>query len=367
MSKYIGVMSGTSLDGVDAVLVSIKNDNVEVIKSVSHDFPSDLVNDLKRLLEEGIISLQKLGEINYRLGLVYANCVNDLILKAGINSDEVTAIGCHGQTVFHDPRSKYPFSMQLGDGNVLAVKTGVDAIMDFRGMDIAFGGEGAPLTPAFHQEFFKEQNENRVILNLGGIANVTVLNEDKILGFDTGPANCLIDLWIQNELGKQFDKNGDWARSGNIHSELLTHFMNEDYFKLKAPKSTGKELFNLEWIKEKLVDFPNISNKDVQATITELTARSIAEAIHLYASNIDAMYICGGGAFNLYLRERLSHYMPKIKISTTSDLGIPEQLVEAVAFAWLAHQRVNELSGNLPSVTGSGNTAILGCVYKYIG
>jgi len=148
---------------------------------------------------------------------------------------------------------------------------------------------------------------------------------------------------------------------------LLTHFMNEDYFKLKAPKSTGKELFNLEWIKEKLVDFPNISNKDVQATITELTARSIAEAIHLYASNIDAMYICGGGAFNLYLRERLSHYMPKIKISTTSDLGIPEQLVEAVAFAWLAHQRVNELSGNLPSVTGSGNTAILGCVYKYIG
>lgn len=358
-------MSGTSLDGVDAVLVSIKNDNIEVIRSMSHDFPSDLVDDLKGLLEAGIVSLQKLGEINYRLGLVYANCVNDLILKAGINSDEVKAIGCHGQTVFHDPRSKYPFSMQLGDGNVLAAKTGIDSIMDFRGMDIAYGGEGAPLTPAFHQKFFREANEKRVILNLGGIANVTVLNDANIFGFDTGPANCLIDLWIQNELGKKFDENGDWARSGKIQNELLNLFMDEEYFKFEAPKSTGKELFNLDWIKEKLVDFPNISNKDVQATISELTARSIAEAIQFYASDIEAIYICGGGAFNLYLRERLSHYMPKIKISTTSDLGIPEQLVESVAFAWLAYQRVNELPGNLSSVTGSDKSAILGCVYKY--
>jgi len=359
-------MSGTSLDGVDAVLVSIKNDNVEVISSVSHDFPSDLVEDLKKLLETGIVSLQKLGEINYRLGLVYADCVNDLILKDGIASDEVKAIGCHGQTVFHDPRSRYPFSMQLGDGNTIAAKTGIDTIMDFRGMDIAYGGEGAPLTPAFHYKIFSDLNEKRVILNLGGIANVSILNEDKVIGFDTGPANCLIDLWIQNQLGEKFDKNGDWARSGTIHTELLNHFMNEDYFKLKAPKSTGKELFNLDWIKNKLVDFPNILNKDIQATITELTAKSIAEAIHLFATNTEAIYICGGGAFNSYLRERLSHYLPKMKISTTSDLGIPEQLVEAVAFAWLAHQRVNGLPGNLPSVTGADKSAILGCVYKHI-
>lgn len=357
-------MSGTSLDGVDAVLVSIKSNNIKVLESISHDFPSDLVVDLRNLLETGIVSLQKLGEINHRLALVYANCVNDLILKAETNSDQVKAIGCHGQTVFHDPRSKYPFSMQLGDGNVLAAKTGVDTIMDFRGMDIAFGGEGAPLTPAFHQKIFKAQNENRVILNLGGIANVTVLNEYKVLGFDSGPANCLIDLWIQNELGEKYDKNGDWARSGNIHTELLDQLMDEDYFKLEAPKSTGKELFNLNWIKKKLVDFPNISSIDVQATITELTAKTIAEAINFYASNIEAIYICGGGAFNLYLLERLSHYMPKIKITTTSDLGIPEQLVESVAFAWLAYQRVNGLPGNLPSVTGSANTATLGCVYK---
>ena len=364
MSMYIGIMSGTSVDGIDAVLVSFIKNKVKVEGSISQNFPEDLACDIRHLLKTGEASLRKLGEIDHRLALAYADCVNCLLVKFGIKKEQVLAIGCHGQTVYHSPKGKYPFSMQIGDGNLLAAKTGITTVTDFRRMDMAFGGEGAPLTPSFHNEQFRLSNENRVILNLGGIANITVLNKNKPVGMDTGPANCLIDLWIQNKKGKKYDVNGDWARSGTVHEDLLNDLLQEKYFSLTAPKSTGKELFNLDWLDKRLTRYPDVLDEDVQATLTELTVKSIVKEIFTYAQDVDAIYICGGGAYNDYLLERLAFYLPEIKIMKTDSLGIPEQLVEAVAFAWLAHRRINEKTGNLPCVTGAESEVVLGAIYN---
>ena len=364
MGKYIGVMSGTSVDGIDAVLVSIQNREIYVIDSISKKFPDKLASDIKELLSKGETSLQKLGEIDHRLGLAYADCVNSLLSNAGVGNDEIVAIGCHGQTIFHAPGTKYPFTMQIGDGNLLAAKTGITTITDFRRMDMAFGGEGAPLTPAFHKEFFGTPSEKRVILNLGGIANITILEKGRVFGMDTGPANCLLDLWIQASLGKKFDEDGNWAKSGQINDDLLKEFLKEEYFNLEPPKSTGKELYNLDWIRQKMNTFSDMPSRDVQATLTELTARTVAGAIVKYAPGTQAVYVCGGGAFNKFLLERLAYYLPDISISTTSKLGMPEQLVEAVAFAWLAYQRMKENAGNLPEVTGAKEKVVLGNIYK---
>lgn len=364
---YIGVMSGTSIDGVDAVLVSISEKGIKLIASVSHDFPDNLAEELKELLRSDKIVLQKVGELDHRLGIVYAESINQLILEAGVDRKDVIAIGCHGQTVFHNPRGKYPFTMQLGDGNLIAANTGITTVTDFRRMDMAFGGEGAPLTPAFHKEFFSSDSENRVILNLGGIANISILNKDKFVGMDTGPANCLMDLWIQKCLDKKYDCNGSWAKSGRVCNGLLESFLKEDYFGLVAPKSTGKELFNMNWIEDHLTNFSKISEQDVQATLCELTARTIVDAINLYSPDYTSIYVCGGGAFNTFLLERLGAFAPGVEINTTAKLNVHEQLVEAMAFAWLAKQRVLECEGNLPEVTGARSKVVLGSLYKSNG
>ncbi|MCY1634586.1 anhydro-N-acetylmuramic acid kinase [Marinifilum sp. D737] len=364
MDMYIGVMSGTSVDGIDAVLVTINDGKIKVLNSVSQDFPDDLSDDVKNLLKTGETSLKKLGEIDHRLALSYADCVNKLILDSGVERAKIVAIGCHGQTVYHAPGGKYPFTMQIGDGNLLAAKTGITSIVDFRRMDMAFGGEGAPLTPAFHHEHFRSENESRVILNLGGIANITVLGKNEVIGLDTGPANCLIDLWIQNKRGERYDSNGDWARSGQVNEELLSLLLEESYFSLYAPKSTGKELFNMDWLSHKLSNYIDITDEDVQATLTELTVKTIANEVNIYAKDVEAIYVCGGGAYNVYLLERLRNYLPKVKVLPTTELGIPVQLVEAVAFSWLAYRRINEKAGNLHSVTGAEKDVLLGVVCK---
>jgi len=336
-----------------------------MVDYVTVPFDKELKEKLIQLIQTFETNLEDLGEIDSRLGICYAESVNMLLKKANIKPVEVSAIGCHGQTVFHKPRGKYPFTTQLGDNNKVAALTGIRTIGDFRRMDMAFGGDGAPLAPAFHHGYLNSNSSKRVILNLGGIANITVLgNDNNILGFDTGPANCLMDLWIQKKKNMKYDKNGSWAASGAVHEELLNNLLSDEYFKLHPPKSTGKELFNLNWLEPKLKNFSDISPEDVQATLCDLTAKTISNMIIKFAPGTDAVYSCGGGAYNEYFQGRLGHYLPGVLISTTDELGIPVQWVEAIAFAWLARQRVNKLPGNIPSVTGASKEVLLGAVYE---
>jgi len=363
MDIFIGVMSGTSVDGIDAALVSFHKNQVRMMDNHSIDFPPKLKQELEELLQTFNVSLPKLGEIDHRLGLCYAQCVNELLVKAGVEAGNVKAIGCHGQTVFHEPFGDYPFTMQIGDGNILAAKTGIDTVADFRRMDMAFGGGGAPLTPAFHDCYFRSAHENRVILNLGGIANITVLDSEPVRGMDTGPANCLMDLWIQENKQQSYDCDGKWARSGVVNKMLLDKFLDDPYFALEPPKSTGKELFNLNWLRCKIKGF-SISSEDIQATILEFTAKSVSDAVVKYAPEVHSLYVCGGGARNVFLLERIAALLPDIRIGITDQLGVPVQWVEAIAFAYLARCRVLGRSGNLLSVTGARGSAILGALYK---
>ncbi len=368
MELYIGIMSGTSMDGIDAILVSFENRKIQIIESHTQAFPKGLKADLVQLLNGDQTTLQKIGEIDHYLALCYAGAVQNLIRKTTFNSHQIRAIGCHGQTVFHSPASRFPFTMQLGDGNLLAVKTGIKTVADFRRMDMAYSGGGAPLAPAFHQAFLNDTREQRVILNLGGIANITILSskDENVLGFDTGPANCLMDSWIQYIKGRKYDKSGMWAQSGKVIDELLNEMLKESYFKQLAPKSTGRELFNLKWLNKHLEKIQAFKNEDIQATLLELTAVSIAQSIRIYAPETKAVYACGGGAYNSRLLERLSYHLASAKITTTEELGVPPQQVEAIAFAWLAMRRVNNQSGNLPSVTGASRKVLLGTIYDPI-
>ena len=364
MELYVGIMSGTSVDGVDSVLVSFENKTFEIIDCHTQNFPDEIKEEILELLKTFTIHLKQLGELDHKLGLCYADCVNNLLTKTNVSPKNVLAIGCHGQTIFHQPGSKYPFSMQVGDGNLIAAHTGITTINDFRRMDMAFGGEGAPLAPVFHKEFFYSSSENRVVLNLGGIANITVLNKKRLMGWDTGPANCLIDWWIQKNKKEKFDCGGAWGRSGTISNELLQEFLDEAYFTLEIPKSTGKELFNESWLTKKLEQVSSRLNaEDIQATLTELTAKTVTDSILKYAADVETVFVCGGGAYNSYLLERLAMYLPGVKISTTEELGLPVQLVEATAFAWLARQRLKMNTGNCPSVTGARSSVVLGASY----
>ena len=363
---YIGVMSGTSLDGIDAVLVKDNNGKLEVIRTITKSYPDELKADLENLLINFTVHLKKLGEIEVFLSYCYSDCINELIDNTNISKKDITAIGCHGQTVFHSPRGKYPFTMQLVDGNIIAAKTSIPTVVDFRRMDMALGGDGAPLAPGFHQECLRSNNEKRVILNLGGIANITILDNsgEDVIGFDNGPANCLMDLWIQKCKKLKYDKNGEWAKSGKVNNQLLETLLGDEYFKLSPPKSTGKELFNLKWLNDNLTNFSTVNSENIQATLCELTAKSIAADINRYCPEAEALYSCGGGAFNKYLHERMSKYLPTVKISTTEELGIDPLWVEAVAFAWLAKLRIENKSGNLTSVTGASAKALLGTIYS---
>lgn len=365
MKYYIGIMSGTSMDGIDAVLLAFEGQKIESITNYTQGFSHDLKAAMQKLLNSYQVSLQELGEIDHQLALAYAAAVAGVLNKARLLARQVEAIGCHGQTVFHAPVSRWPFTMQLGDGNLLAAKTGIKTIMDFRRMDMAYGGEGAPLAPAFHQAYFNDPHEKRVILNLGGIANITVLaeNDADVRGFDTGPANCLMDAWVQKMKNEKFDNEGLWAASGHIIPALLDALLADGYFKLPAPKSTGRELFNLNWLNRHLQKFPRCKPEDVQATLLELTALSVAQAVKMYAPQTNAVYACGGGAFNKQLLGRLRTHLEGINVSSTAALGVAPLQVEAVAFAWLAMRRLNNLPGNLPSVTGARQKVLLGTIF----
>ncbi|MCM2678659.1 anhydro-N-acetylmuramic acid kinase [Echinimonas agarilytica] len=366
MSKYyIGLMTGTSMDGLDAALVQFEDHQLTLIAAETFPLPDTLVTLCQRLCNPGHDDLDSYGRAHQWLGEFSASAVNLLLQKAQISASDIIAIGSHGQTVRHRPDIDHRFTLQLGDAAIIAELTGIDTVADFRSMDMAAGGQGAPLVPAFHAWLMGEQQEPTVVLNLGGIGNLTYLpaHSDAIFGFDTGPGNTLIDQWCQVHTGQPYDANGDWGRSGHVDHELLANLMTDEYFHRPAPKSTGREYFNMTWLNQYLSDLQQHKSSDVQATLHALTVHSIADAIRPLARAKTHIYVCGGGAHNGLLMEQLQESMPTHPVATTEQIGLHPDWVEAACFAWLAHCYVKRIPANVPKVTGARGYRVLGCLY----
>ena len=361
---FIGLMSGTSVDAVDAVAVKITEHGYKIISTHSELISADLRAQILDLCDPQKESIQLLAETDHQLGKLYAHATHQLLAKANLKAGDIRAIGCHGQTIRHSPpgAEQIPFSLQIGDANVVAADTNITVVADFRRKDIALGGQGAPLAPGFHQFAFTENEINRAIVNIGGISNISLLEASgSCLGFDTGPGNVLMDLWSQIHLGTRYDHNGSWAAQGTPIPKLLTQMKADGFFSLPAPKSTGRELFNINWLNNQLADFSEAAPQDIQATLLSLTAESISESILGLPQTIDEVFVCGGGAFNGSLMDTLTAKLTQI--ATTDALGISPSWVVCCAFAWLAKQRMASMAGNLTSVTGANRHAVLGAVY----
>ena len=356
---FVGLMSGTSLDGVDAALVDFSGPAPALLAHAQHPFPAPLRAELLALNSAGPDELGRAAACGNELARRYAAAIGEALSRAQVAAGEVRAIGCHGQTVRHRPDAGY--TLQLGNASLLAELAGVRVVADFRSRDIAAGGQGAPLAPAFHAAMFGGR-ENRAVLNLGGIANLTWLPADgAIAGFDSGPGNCLMDLWAQSQLGQPFDADGAWAAGAAHDPALLTRLLAEPYFALPPPKSTGRDLFNERWLRSRLSGGHDA--RRVQATLLELTARSVADALQRLYPGAQRLIACGGGVRNRRLMGRLGELLAPLAVETSERYGIAPSLVEAVAFAWLARRTLQELPGNLPSVTGARGPRVLGAIY----
>jgi anhydro-N-acetylmuramic acid kinase len=365
---YIGLMSGTSVDAVDAALVTISAEGKPVlIASRAHPIPPAMRGEIQALMRAGTNEIERLGELDMALGGLFAEAANALIRQAGLDKKNIRAIGSHGQTLRHRPRAAHPFTLQIGNPSVIAECTGITTVADFRARDIAAGGQGAPLVPAFHRQMFHSTQKNRVILNIGGIANVTYLPADAsqpASGFDTGPGNTLLDQWMGHHNARDCDDAGQWAASGTSSQALLKQLLTDPYFAASPPKSTGREHFNLEWLDNHLKKIPSApSAADTQATLLQLTARTIAEAVRRFLPKTREVLVCGGGAHNRELMSALAKNFSDIPVATTEALGLHPDWVEAVAFAWLAHQTLEGRPGNVPAVTGARGEVILGGIY----
>lgn len=359
---YIGIMSGTSLDAIDVVIAQRTTQGLQQVAGFAADMPISLREQLLKICSEKHIALQTLGEIDHLFALSCADAVQQLLQETGLDASKITAIGSHGQTLFHSPLSNPAFTQQIGDANIIAAKTAITCVSDFRRMDMAYGGQGAPLVPAFHQALFAKQGKQRIILNIGGIANISVLGADNsVLGYDTGPGNMLMDAWIAECLGQPFDKDAIFAQQGSINKILLEKLLSDNYFATSAPKSTGREKFNLTWLRERLIGI-EVSNVDIQRTLLELTAITISEQIKQHSTKA-SVFVCGGGALNPLLMQRLQFLMENHSVCDTNVLNVDPMFVEAIAFAWLAEQRLLEKPIALKAVTGATKDAILGCVY----
>ncbi len=365
---YIGLMSGTSVDAIDAALVSISNGGKPVlIASHAHPIPPELRGEIQALMRAGANEIERHGELDMALGELFAVAANEVLRLSGLGKKDIRAIGSHGQTLRHRPRASHPFTLQIGNPSMIAERTGIATVADFRARDIAAGGEGAPLVPAFHRMMFHSERCNRVILNIGGIANVTYLPADPVQpvsGFDTGPGNTLLDRWMGRHNAHDCDDAGQWAASGKSSKVLLEKMLTDGYFALAPPKSTGREHFNLDWLDAHLEKIPPVSAADVQATLLQLTASTIAEAIRRSLPKTAEIYVCGGGAHNRELMAALTKNFTGLPVATTAALGLHPDWVEAVAFAWLAHQTLEGRPGNIPSVTGARREVILGGIYS---
>ena len=358
-------MSGTSLDAVDAALVACSEGlPPRLVHAINHPLPSITRKTIQQLSQPGYNEIAQLGQLDIQLGQLFAEAVNTLLAASDHSASQICAIGSHGQTVRHHRAGELAFTLQIGDPNTIAFRTGITTIADFRRMDIAAGGHGAPLVPAFHNAVLNNPNENRVIVNIGGMANVTSLAESTpVQGYDTGPGNVLMDGWIQKHTQQAYDADGAWAASGENNGALLSQLLSHPYFQIAPPKSTGRETFHLAWLETELSRFPNIRAQDVQRTLAELTAHSIAKAVTAFP-DIRRVLLCGGGSHNRLLRERIKAMLPAQQHGTTTQFGVDADWLEAMAFAWLAQQRLYGMSGNIPAVTGATRPCVLGGIYS---
>ncbi|WP_422102835.1 anhydro-N-acetylmuramic acid kinase [Vreelandella sp.] len=367
---YIGLMSGTSLDGIDAALVAITPDHPPtLLATAAIAMPDALHGQLLHLCHASSASFAELAAAEDAFCRVQAKAVQALLAERGLTPEQITAIGSHGQTIEHAPQghqSGPAYTLQLDNPSLLAELTGCTVVADFRRRDLAAGGQAAPLAPAFHQALFGQRPGEQLVLNLGGFANLTWLPHQPayaVMGFDTGPANVLLDAWFAKHHAGRFDENGTWAASGQIDEALLARLLEEPFFQQVPPRSTGRELFHLTWLEQHLSGYE--APQDVQATLAELTAVSVAQGVALLPLEQPSatLLVCGGGAHNAYLMKRVAAQLPQVTLLSPASLGWPEDWIEAGAFAWLAHQRLHGLPGNLPSVTGASGPRVLGGMY----
>jgi anhydro-N-acetylmuramic acid kinase len=367
---YIGLMSGTSVDSIDAVALRFDNDGVHIRGTYSLPIPKVIRANVFSLSEKNEVPVEFLCETDILLGELFSDAAIELMSSCSIKPKQITAIGSHGQTIRHAPPGAHqiPYSKQIGDPNIIATRTGCIVVADFRRADIASGGQGAPLVPAFHEEIFRHPRRHRAIVNIGGIANITSLPKDQdCIGFDTGPGNTLIDGWCKKHIGSDFDNNGDWGASGVVNKPLLKKLKSHPFFALPTPKSTGRETFNLAWLDTQLnqccVESKPVSPEDVQASLCALTSQTIADSIHDLDTKVDEVFVCGGGVKNSLIMSNLEEQLNDVAIATTDNLGINPQWVEAAAFGWLAMRRIKNLPGNVPAVTGAKRRVLLGGIY----
>lgn len=368
-SLYVGLMSGTSIDSIDAALIDCQNHQIALLETHEHAIPATVRQRIAALSHSGNNEIEAMGVLDRELGQLFATATLALLSKSGCAANSIIAIGSHGQTIRHRPVSaghspEHAFTLQIGDPNTIAETTGITTVADFRRRDIAAGGEGAPLAPAFHAAAFAKPGINRAIVNIGGIANVTLLAGNELCaGFDTGPGNTLLDQWIERFDGSKYDQDGRWSSQGKAIDQLYRSLMQEEYFARLGPRSTGKELFNMGWLEPHLAQLTKQDPKDVQATLAEVTAQSIADAIAGADIRVDEVYVCGGGARNTDLMRRLYQKISPAILDSTAVLGMPPEWVEAAAFAWFADRTIKGIASNAPIVTGSAGPRVLGGVF----
>lgn len=355
---YIGVMSGTSLDGIDIALCEIDATQCKLIHAAEYNFPNEIKEEILTLIA-GTTTLAQVGTLHTKLGHLFAHSINTFLQEYTVNPSSVQAIALHGQTLWHQPEAEFPFSMQLGCPSVVYAKTNIQVIADFRSMDIANGGEGAPFAPAFHQFLFGSMEKKVAVLNIGGMANITLIG-DKLKGWDVGAGNVLLDAWIQHCKNLAYDRDGLFAQSGKVNDDLLDDFLKDPYYQKLPPKSTGREYFNETWIANKLPMFQTIKDEDIQRTLVELTVQSIVKDI----KNTDTtlLVVCGGGVKNSFLMQRLQELTP-CEVVSSDSVGISSAYMEAMAFAWLGYKKVHRENVDLSSVTGAKKNSILGGTY----
>lgn len=363
---YLGLISGTSADGVDVALTSF-DPAPRLHAALTRPYPDGLRRRILDLAQgDGRVALDELGTLEVEIARAFAMAANALLARENVLPSAVTALGAHGQTVRHRPLQEPPYTLQLGDANVIAELTGITTVADFRRRDLAAGGQGAPLAPAFHAAMLPHDGRARIVLNLGGIANITILPSTltaPVLGFDTGPASCLLDAWAQQQLGTAFDADGAFAARGTVNADLLARLFDDSYFAAPPPKSTGREVFHLTWLQRRLQGF-TIPPADVQATLVALTARSVADAVRVHSRDAQEVLVCGGGVHNPVLMQALADALAPVHVASTAARGVDPDFVEAMLFAWLARQRLSDHAiERLPAVTGASGARVLGGVY----
>lgn len=364
MSYFIGLLSGTSVDGIDAALVKIDENTIQLLDTVDLSFSSQLTNQLQAIIQSQSVNLKQLSETDIQLAIEFSQAIIQLLNKAQLKKKDIVAIGSHGQTIFHQPNGVYPNTLQIGSAHKIAANTDIMVVSNFRNLDMAYGGQGAPLAPIIHEKLFKKDNENTAVVNLGGIANISFIGKDfpQAIGFDTGPAICLLDEWIAKHKNIPFDNQGTWAKQGQLNPTLLKQLLADDYFDKPAPKSTGREYFNLNWLQDKIAD-KTLSAVDIQNTLTHLTALSVANAVKKPSAGINNIVLMGGGAKNIYLTGLIEYYS-KIKPTNASTYGFDGDWIEAILFAYLAYKRVNNQAINLSSFTGSSSLILVGDIIQ---